>query len=110
MDKPQEIAHARTDEGDAEPGTGVGSVGPAIGPEIGSVLGGHGGQPAATIFHMQDGGNSDFEAQAKAHINVTHNDKHNCGGTKMSDKSGHVFEVSRSIVQILPGIESRSIS
>ena len=57
MYKSREIAHAHTedpsgimymDEGDGEPGTGLGSVGPAMGPEIGSVLGGHGGHPVNT--------------------------------------------------------------
>ena len=32
-----------------EPGTGLASVGPALGPEIWSVLGGHGGHPVDTF-------------------------------------------------------------
>ena len=67
--------------GDSEPGTGLGSLGPAFGPEICTVLDGHGEQPtdtstsmlhgdasrqaldaqlAALRTHVQDGGNLSF--------------------------------------------------
>ena len=83
-----------------------------LGPEIGSVLGGHGGQPTDTSSSMLHG-DADTQAsqaqlaispncyarrweyglqsQAKAHFDLTHNDKYDHGGANMADKSGDVF-------------------
>ena len=61
MDKPREIFNSQTEDPSrpmykaksrGEPGTGLGSVGPANRPEIGTSLGGHGNQPIATSFFM----------------------------------------------------------
>ena len=54
------------DEGDGEPGTGLGSVRSVMGPEIGFVLGGHGGQHTDTSSSILHG---DVDAQAsQAHF------------------------------------------
>ena len=104
VEKPRFIAHAHSEdpsgvmfmeEGDGDPSTGLGSVGPALGPEIGSVLGAHGGQPtdtandmlhadvkdssleaqlASLLTAMQNSADMDFEEQALQRFDLLHDD------------------------------------
>ena len=95
------------DEEDGELGTGLGSVGPGFGAEIGSTLGGHGRHPTITsdgmlhsdaldsaehtdmsslISHMQSTSALEFKDQAEARMDLKNADPRDYGGAKISDK------------------------
>ena len=101
------------DVGDGDPSTGVGSVGPGIGPEIGTVRGGHGDQPtdtasgmlhddalaaaaaaqdAALTSALQDIGDMDFDIPSLEVFGNVHNDFFDYSGAQMSHK-GDTFSL-----------------
>ena len=105
------------DEEEGELGTGTGSVGPRLGGEIGSVLGGHGGHLSITadgmlhlyklasaayadttalLSHLQDSGDSNFKPQQLLRFGLEHADRVQYGGAYILNKgpsfTGHVSQ------------------